>query len=250
MYMYKNMRSLAKAQTAYAQRNIPACQAAHDMCNYVENHERSGVVYRDIVYAGVLSLIIHHNLVTMQTYDALNYHTIEYRCFSFLITYSLTVALIFMIAQWSEKNYYTREKNREAWEYDNHKDGEIREMIELYTSKGVQEQDATRVIHILSRYREFFVDLMMLPKLHMARLAWEDRIGLRTACIGISSVVFGAIPICTTHLTSWARWTPYLVALSVCGILKSLCSIMSWYICVVEMIVVAGTSVLMMFYTA
>ena len=40
---------------------------------------------------------------------------------------------------------YTREKRRETWELTNFAEGERNEMVELYTTRGMREEDARRV---------------------------------------------------------------------------------------------------------
>jgi hypothetical protein len=63
---------------------------------------------------------------------------------------------------------FERERLREAWELENFPEGERKEMVELYVSKGVSEADATAAIAALSRYPDFFVSLMMSEELRLA----------------------------------------------------------------------------------
>jgi hypothetical protein len=53
-------------------------------------------------------------------------------------------------------------------ELENFPEGEIKEMVELYTSKGLSESDARAVVEILSKNEPFFVDIMMLEELEIA----------------------------------------------------------------------------------
>lgn len=50
-------------------------------------------------------------------------------------------------------------------EMDNFMEGEKHEMIELYMKSGITEEDATLVIETLSKYRDFFVDHMLVVEL-------------------------------------------------------------------------------------
>ena len=44
-------------------------------------------------------------------------------------------------------------------------EGEIREMIDIYESRGMNREDATQVIETMAKYKDFFVDIMMTEEL-------------------------------------------------------------------------------------
>ena len=47
------------------------------------------------------------------------------------------------------------------WELENYPEGEIQEMVDIYTERGMSREDATTVITVMAQYKEFFVDVMM-----------------------------------------------------------------------------------------
>ncbi|GMH64525.1 hypothetical protein TL16_g03982 [Triparma laevis f. inornata] len=59
------------------------------------------------------------------------------------------------------------ERAREKWELDNYPEGEIQEMIDIYVDRGMSKEDATIVITKMSKYSEFFVDVMMAEELQL-----------------------------------------------------------------------------------
>ena len=73
-------------------------------------------------------------------------------------------ALVWTASTWHEE-YVAVERKREEWEVDNAPELERAEMIELYTRKGLPEDDAERVIDIISQHPKFFVDVMMVEEL-------------------------------------------------------------------------------------
>lgn len=92
----------------------------------------------------------------------------------------------------AENDYIMAEKKREEWcvaanpftnrhpraanarpgrctcrEFDNSPEGEIEEMVDLYVSKGMSREDAQVVIERMAKYRDFFVDVMMIEELEL-----------------------------------------------------------------------------------
>jgi len=50
---------------------------------------------------------------------------------------------------------------RETWETENHKDGEVKEMCELYMQKGCSKEDALTALSIISKYHDLFIEHML-----------------------------------------------------------------------------------------
>ena len=70
---------------------------------------------------------------------------------------------------------------RASRELDNYPEGEIREMIELFKSRGMSHDDATEVIKRMAKYKTFFVNLMMTEE-----LALPVRCARRSKCLPFS----------------------------------------------------------------
>lgn len=96
----------------------------------------------------------------------------------------------------SEAEYNQLERQREHWEMEHYPEGEIREMIDLYVDKGMDEEDATKVANTMAKYEDLYVDVMMAEELGIVE---DDANPVMNALVTfVSFVVFGFIPLFAT----------------------------------------------------
>ncbi|KPA80607.1 putative mitochondrial hypothetical protein [Leptomonas pyrrhocoris] len=69
-----------------------------------------------------------------------------------------------------ERQIYDLELKREIWEIENHLSGELQEMITIYRSLGLSEEEALIVTRIFAKQKKFFAYLMMVEELGYSRL--------------------------------------------------------------------------------
>jgi len=87
------------------------------------------------------------------------------------------------------------EKKRELWEVDNFIDGEIEEMVQIYISKGLSEPTARRMFAIISKYREVFVEMMLVDELGIMPGSENDK-PWKHGLVNFSSfILFGCVPL-------------------------------------------------------
>jgi len=53
-------------------------------------------------------------------------------------------------------------KAREEWETENYEEGEVKEMCEIYMNKGCSKEDALTMMTVMARYKELFIEHMMV----------------------------------------------------------------------------------------
>jgi hypothetical protein len=51
----------------------------------------------------------------------------------------------------AENDHALAERKREEWEYDNHRDGEVKEMVDLYVAKGKPRTPISMLVRPLPR---------------------------------------------------------------------------------------------------
>ena len=65
----------------------------------------------------------------------------------------------------SEQEYYDRERQREAWEFEHFPDGEREELFSIYRERGYSEEEARHLTDIQTRDSERAVRTMMVDEL-------------------------------------------------------------------------------------
>lgn len=88
-------------------------------------------------------------------------------------------------------------KAREEWETENHKDGEVKEMCELYIQRGCSKADALTIMTILSKYQDLFVEHMLAVEHGVLAPDGADRWApLKSGFVCFFAfVVFGLVPL-------------------------------------------------------
>ncbi|GET90504.1 hypothetical protein, conserved [Leishmania tarentolae] len=69
-----------------------------------------------------------------------------------------------------ERAIYDLEFRREMWEIENHLSGEVQEMLSIYKSQGLTEEEALIVTRIFAQQKTVFANLMMVEELGYSRL--------------------------------------------------------------------------------
>lgn len=117
--------------------------------------------------------------------------------FSNILADALSMGVGEFLSSKATNEWILSERSREEWELENYPEGEIREMIDIYVSKGMSVEDATKVIGIMAGYKDFFVDLMMLQELEL-QVPDKDHIqeSIREGLVMFASfATFGALPL-------------------------------------------------------
>ena len=95
----------------------------------------------------------------------------------------------------AENEYILAERKREQWEFDHNPEGEIEEMVDLYVAKGCEREDAVMIINTMSKYKEFFINVMMAEELELQVPDPDENPWIDGAVTFASFVVFGTVPL-------------------------------------------------------
>jgi VIT1/CCC1 family predicted Fe2+/Mn2+ transporter len=200
------------------------------------------------VYGGLDGIITTFAVVAGVTGAALSAGVVLILGFANLIADGISMAVGDYLSTKSENEYNAMERRREEWEVDNYPEGEKREMVELYTDKGMDPEDAHQVVELLSRNRNVWVDVMMMEELGIIQET-ESPLSNAVATF-LSFAVFGFIPLATYVLAQFIpsiAASSFLVAcgltggtLFVLGSLKVFITGRNWLKSGLEMLIVGG----------
>lgn len=122
-------------------------------------------LYKSAVYGALNGLTTLFTVVTSIFAGSIGPHNLLVMACVVLLADALTMAISDWFSVHSELQFAEAERKRERWECDNYLEGEIREMVELYMEKGLSEPDATRVVELLAKDLDVFVEFMMIEEL-------------------------------------------------------------------------------------
>ena len=189
-------RNLDKAKKAYLMRDPDMSRQAHSrpVEEAGEEHKQTAGRYiKSLVYGGLDGIITTFAVVAGVAGASLSSGVVLILGFANLIADGLSMAIGDYLSTKAETEYNRAEREREAWEVDHYPEGEKREMVELYTAKGLSPREAETITEILSRKREAWVSIMMVEELGILE---SEESPLRNALVTfVSFVVFGFVPL-------------------------------------------------------
>lgn len=198
-------RSLQDAKQAYEKNNPELSRLAHSgetapfcaeqghktfaVAPGVRNHVRA------ILQSGNQALLVASVLISTILSLELTITSNQIVQLGVAMLFSVGVALGYnaFLEKKAEKTVFEQEYKREKWECDNYLEGEQKEMVELYVSKGMTQADAETVIKLLSKNEKMFVDIMMVEELGL--LPYNDLNPVWNGCVRfLGFVLIGCVP--------------------------------------------------------
>ncbi|EAR83460.3 integral membrane protein (macronuclear) [Tetrahymena thermophila SB210] len=163
------------------------------LTNHKEQHNTSGAFIKSAVYGGLDGLITTYAVVMGVAGAELQTVVILALGVSSLIGDGICMSLGDYLSTKSEIEFQRRERHREEWEVDNLPEEEKAEMIELYENKGISREDATQIVEIMSKYKQAWVDIMMVEELGLIP---QEENPIKNAIVTLTSfILFGQIPL-------------------------------------------------------
>lgn len=186
-------RNLDKAKEAFKNKDKEASKVAHDNKHKHEPHSEHGQYIGSLIYGGLDGIITTFAVVAGVAGASLNMGVVLILGFANLLADGLSMAIGDYLSTKAEIEYQQIERERETWEVEHYPEGEKKEMMEIYLSKGMNEDDAQAMVDILARNKEAWIDVMMAEELGIVE---TDESPINNAIVTFFSfLIFGFIPL-------------------------------------------------------
>jgi VIT1/CCC1 family predicted Fe2+/Mn2+ transporter len=215
-----------------------------------ERHVMGGEALKSAVYGAVDGVLTSFAILSGAAGGNLSPSSVLVLGISALVADAVSMGICDAVSTASFREHVAAERKREEWEFDSFPEGEIEEMVDLYESRGLPRDKAERCIGIMAKYRNLFIDVMVVEELGLqiekdALPPWK--LGIITC---LSFFVTGIIPVFVyamsvhmqvnsnglLHIASGVT----LMILFMLGVLKSQFSIAVWWRSGLEFMILGG----------
>lgn len=186
----------SQAKQAFLDRDVDQSKLAHLLPAHKEETNDEGKYLKPIIFGGLdgVSTIFAFLAGAVGAKLAL-VHIIAIGCAQ-LFAGALGMGFGEYLSSKAEQDVARYEQEREHWEVENNPQGEINEMVDIYMDKGMSKDDAQVVANTLSKYKDFWVEHMMLHEIGMFPPE-EDSWGAATqgVVMFLSFMLLGGLPL-------------------------------------------------------
>jgi len=183
---------------AFKETDLEASRNYHDKRHKCEEmHNTDGGMLKPVIFGGLDGILTSFAIVAGAAGGSVSSKVVLILGFSNIFADALSMGVGEFLSSKAENEWILNERRREKWEMDNYPEGEVQEMIDIYVKRGMTQKDAENVIMTMSKYTDFFVDVMMAEELELQvpddnYLAESFREGLIMFC---SFAFFGSLPL-------------------------------------------------------
>lgn len=185
--------------TALSRRIHEDPAALAEMLDSLDEHEKEktldGGMVKPMVFGGLDGIITTFAVVAGAIGANLTPAQVLIMGFANLIADGFSMGFGEYTSSKAELEYLEGERARELWEFDHFPEYQMKDMIEVYTSKGISEEDAYKVIPILARNKDFFLDHLMVEELGLMPPDEGDNPARQGLVMFTAFVLFGAVPL-------------------------------------------------------
>jgi hypothetical protein len=159
------MKRAESARDAFANNDLPSSRSVHDAAESFTTAEPGHAVDTALGVAGLWSAVEGSSASTVLLV-ALFFAGARGPLVARVVTIAAAAGAAASGARAAarcalEHATYKREREREEWELKNYAEGERKEVVDLWVSRGVARQDAETATGALIKTQELFVDIMM-----------------------------------------------------------------------------------------
>ncbi|XXQ35092.1 VIT family [Plasmodiophora brassicae] len=210
-------RDLEAARRAWKNGDPQESALAHQRPRGKEVHSAHAAVFmKSVVFGGMDGIMTTFAIVAGSSGANLSPTVVLIIGFANLVADAISMGVGDYVSSVAEIEHARTEMARESWELENFPKGEIDEMVELYESKGVQRADAELIINTMAKYKEFFVEHMMVTELGVMPPDPDESPAAKGICTFLAFMVFGAVPLLVLGVLRFATSDHNTVLLIAC----------------------------------
>ena len=162
---------------------------------------------KSIIYGGLDGIITTFSVICSAYASSLTPHIILVMGVANVLADGISMGHGDYFSEKAEVDYVNTQYKREKWEMDHYLEGEVTEMVELYTEKySIPEREARGLLENMVKYPTLFLDHMMVVELELMPPD-NSASPLKNGIVTFSSFVFfGMIPLAIYVATEEFVW--------------------------------------------
>ncbi|KJE95686.1 hypothetical protein CAOG_06112 [Capsaspora owczarzaki ATCC 30864] len=201
-------RDLNGARAAFATRDVELSRISHSGISE-RNNESTNRHIKSVIGAGLDGVAISFALICVVVGAGYGWGVVLVMGVAVQLASGISMGFGIYLSEDAELQYIKRERLREEWELENHPEGELQEMVEIYVENGFSDEDATSVIGIMARYKEFFVDHMLVQELGLLPPSLAESPCRNGVIAALSFILFGSVPLISFLVFSQISWSGF-----------------------------------------
>ena len=244
-------RRLDEAREAWKKKDPAAAKKAHMPAAGMAEEKHTtgrGKYIKSIIYGGLDGTITTFAAVAGVAGASLSAGVVLIMGLANLVADGLSMSIGDYLSSKSQSEYEAAERAREAWEVDNYPEGEKRELVEIYVTRGMSPEDARSAVEIIAKDKKSWVDTMMVEELGI--LPSDESPLANALATFLSFGVFGFLPVSAYVISLFIPAIAGLRFPLACGLtgatlfglgaLKTSITGKNWFISGIEMLLVGG----------
>lgn len=229
---YKQLEAGARsdmAREAFANRDPERSKAVHTLAAHSEPTNPEGKYLKPIIFGGLDGISTIFAFLAGAVGANLTLVSIIALGCAQLFAGAFGMGFGEYVSSEGERQVAAREEAREHWEVENHPEGEVAEMINIYKEKGLSHEDAKLVADTLSKYKDFWVEHMMVTEIGMFPADDDKAAAIIQGIIMFCSFLFlGSIPLiayCISMFLFASEGTMFAMGVSCAAAVASLAAL-------------------------
>ncbi|TSC72062.1 MAG: hypothetical protein G01um101470_418 [Parcubacteria group bacterium Gr01-1014_70] len=211
----------------------------------ITKHRAGGLYLKDIVYGANDGIITTFAVVAGVAGAGLDSSVVVLLGFANLLADGFSMAVSNYLGSKSGRDYAMYERRTEELELRHEPEEEFAEMTGYLRRKGYVKKDAESLLPLLSKNKEFWLDIMMREELGIGPPEKNGQSVRSATATFFAFVIAGAIPLLPYVLVSRDSFFALAIAgtaasLFVVGALRTLLTNHRWYLAGFEMLFVGG----------